>query len=942
MLVLALVSCVLCSGSVPPIPAGRRAEYYLLQDDGAYKFGYDTGEGQSASASADPANQVQGRYSYVDNKGQRVSLSYTAGDTGFVPQLEGGGSRVASVSSIGSSAAGYQASASSSFGSDASQVDADYDANADASYAFSIDTDSYKRTESSDAKGNVRGQYSYSSKAGGSHSLSYVAGEGTGFVASSTGVSNDVGLPNNAYVPAASAKYSGPAANTRSKINEDGSYAFSFSTDDQSRDESADSHNNVRGSYSFKSKDDGQIRRVDYTAGAAGGFVASGAHIPVPPSPVSSFGPSSPTSYSSVNGASLSAATSQSVANNDGSYSFSYNAGDSTRQESADAQNNVKGSFAFKAKDDGQTRRVDYEAGPRTGFVAKGSHLPVSPSVPVNSFEAPSGGFSSRSPVVSTYAGTPSGSDDDEGPSGDASYSFSYNTGDHSREESSDSQGNVKGRFSYVAKDGVQRNVDYTAGAGKGFVAKGAHLPVASSKVAFGQSSSGYSSSASSSSHASHASSYSSNSFASANTASSAAAAGDGSYSFSYNAGDHSRQESADSQNNVRGSFSFKAKDDGQTRHIDYEAGPATGFIAKGAHLPVAQSSVAVGVYASVPSASTITSYATSLGGSPSAGVNRDGSYSFAYNTADQSRHEAGDSQNNIRGSYSFKAKDDGQTRRVDYEAGAVTGFVAKGTHLPVAPSVSATGVSPYSQPFSSSPFSGSSSSTFVKSLSPDGSYSFSYNAGDHSREESADSRGNVRGRFYFTAKDDGKARQLDYEAGAEKGFVAKGAHLPVSPVTPGSVSAASSAVGYQALSAFKSVVADSSNDEYNNGNAAYSYSYQTDSSGKQESSDALGNVKGSFSFLGGDGVSRSVQYTAKGNEGFVASGAHLPKEGSNGAANGISTLASTNVASVGSFGGYAAATRSSQGVKAENFRLQKYLPPESPHKYGYIFDTKV
>jgi hypothetical protein len=75
---------------VPTIPTGRRVEYYMLEDDGAYRFGYDTGEGQTAAVRADQNNQVQGRYSYVDSVGKRVSVAYTAGESGFVPRLEEG------------------------------------------------------------------------------------------------------------------------------------------------------------------------------------------------------------------------------------------------------------------------------------------------------------------------------------------------------------------------------------------------------------------------------------------------------------------------------------------------------------------------------------------------------------------------------------------------------------------------------------------------------------------------------------------------------------------------------------------------------------------------------------------------------------------------------------------------------------------------------------
>jgi hypothetical protein len=86
-LLLVLAVSALGWENLPAIPAGRRAEYYLLKDDGAYRFGYDTGEGQNAAVSADQSNQVQGQYSYVDNAGKRVSVAYTAGDSGFLPQL---------------------------------------------------------------------------------------------------------------------------------------------------------------------------------------------------------------------------------------------------------------------------------------------------------------------------------------------------------------------------------------------------------------------------------------------------------------------------------------------------------------------------------------------------------------------------------------------------------------------------------------------------------------------------------------------------------------------------------------------------------------------------------------------------------------------------------------------------------------------------------------
>jgi hypothetical protein len=556
---------------------------------------------------------------------------------------------------------------------------------------------------------------------------------------------------------------------------------------------------------------------VDYTAGSATGFVATGSHLPISSETsgratsleYSSSGQSSPTSYDQRITSSKGSRPSsysffsgtgkpQGGVGSDGSYSFAYNAGDSSRQESADIQNNVRGSFTFKSKDDGKTRSVDYEAGAATGFIAKGSHLPsvLNPlsSVPNAGY---SGALSSKSPVRD-YSDTFSDSRGEDASSGDASYSFSYNAGDQSRQESSDAHGNINGQYSFTGTDGVKRKVDYYAGAGKGFIAKVGSSGTPTTFGSFSQT---------------PVTSYSSEA-----GISSTGIQSDGSYSFSYNAGEHSRQESGDAQNNVRGTYSFRTKDGGQTRRINYESGAATGFIAKGTDLPAAVPPLGTEIdYSSFPSQSSIRSNAPGVSSpASSSGVQSDGSYSFSYNTADQSRQESGNAKNNVRGSFTFKANDDDKTRRVDYKAGENIGFIATGAHIPEGPtapfSVSdAIGkVSSHNKHFALSPHIGSVISEAPKSS--DDSYS-SYNAGDHSREEPVDSQGiNI------------------------------------------------------------------SHDDRSSGDASYSYSYQTDSSSKQESSDAQGNVVGTFSFLGGDGVSRSVHYTSRGNEGFVVSGEHLPK----------------------------------------------------------------
>lgn len=616
--------------------------------------------------------------------------------------------------------------------------------------------------------------------------MSYIAGQ----VSSSESTAATGARSGSLSSKTSSTYYTGPTADARGNHNNDGSYSFSFSTDDQSRQESADSQNNVRGSYSFKTKEDGETRRIDYKAGAATGFTATGSHLPVPskPSEHSSFDQSLPKSFeqniSSLKGSRpasysyfSSTATPQGGLGSDGSYTFAYNARDSSRQESGDVQNNVRGSFTFKSKDDGKTRRVDYEAGAATGFIAKGSHLPSALN-PLSS--ASTGGYSEILSSKSSghdYSGTSLDYLTDEVSSGDASYSFAYNAGDQFRRESSDAQGNINGQYSFLGTDGVQRKVDYSAGAGKGFVAKVAS-PVTSYSSEAGVSSTGLQSGG------------------------------------SYNAGEHSRQELPDPQDNVRRTYSDGAKNGGQRRLTNYAAGAATGIINKNTGSG----------YSSFPSRSSVRADSVGLG-TPvsSSGVQSDGSYSFSYQTADQSRQESGDAENNVSGSFTFKAKDNGKTRHVDYTAGAATGFIAQGEHIPKGPTVPSSEVDAagtvlsHGKHFASSPHIGS----FV-SETPKSSYTsyFSHNSGDHSREKVSDT---------------------------------------------------------QDISI--------SHDDRSSGDASYSYSYQTDSSSKHESSDAQGNVVDTFSFLGGDGVSRSVHYTSRGDEGFVVSGEHLPKSVSGSAA---------------------------------------------------------
>ncbi|XP_071455456.1 uncharacterized protein Cpr73D isoform X2 [Hetaerina americana] len=871
-----LASAVAVSAWEPPkLPAGRRIQYYIQHPQGDYVFGYDTGEGSSHAARSDPSNRVRGNFQYGGVKSPG-SFAYSYSGGYVVPGAE--------VKNAGLQTAGYN------YNSESSPTVTTYESGtSDASYNFAFDAGDHSRQESSDAVGNVVGSYAFTAKDGINRKVDYEAGAGKGFIAQGAHLpvapqqGADPAAPVSAKaVPSVSAiSYSAPPSNA------DGSYSFSYDAGDHLRSESSDAAGNVRGHFAFVAKD-GVQRKVDYDAGAEKGFIAKGDHLPAAPTPLVPATPVLPTFKYDSPKLVLPSAQAQidTSANQDGSYSFAYDAGDHSRKESADAAGNVRGQFSFVAKD-GVNRKVDYEASREGGFLAKGAHLPVALDHPAQvpiSYQSP--------PVTLQFSSKP-----DDTPV-DGSYSFSYDAGDHFREESADATGNVKGKFAFVAKDGILRKVNYEAGAEKGFLATGDHLPSSPESLDLKKTIPFQPSFPAIASPTPIANPNPSTKFADI----SSSAAPDGSYSFSYVADDHTREESADSFGNVRGRFAFTATD-GVNRKVDYEAGAEKGFIAKGAHLPVAPE---VPVSAAVP-AFTPNSYSHSIeaAGTPTSDSSDsspvDGSYSFSYNAGDHAREESADAAGNVRGRFSFVAKD-GINRKVEYEAGAEKGFVAKGDHIPQTDAIELKKIptSPVKRPVSfvtgthaapiTAQFPVKTSST-PHASSGDRSYSFSYEAADHSRQESADADGNVKGQFAFIAKD-GINRNVEYTAGAERGFEAKGSHLPVAPEVP--VISANPTFTPLSNPAFKPVIPLSSPSAFESSpvDGSYSFSYNADDHSRHESADSSGNVKGSFSFRAKDGVDRKVNYEAGAERGFVAQGDHLPSDANFNQRAGVETSA--------------------------------------------------
>ncbi|CAL4193252.1 unnamed protein product, partial [Meganyctiphanes norvegica] len=863
--------------------------------DGSYHFSYDTSS-SSRTETADADLNIVGRYSFIADDGVSRSVDYKAGSaTGFVaegdhlPKVSDGdfAVRAAPQASASAPSIAYSAPSASSVNVVATKSSIPSAPRSDASYSFSYDAGDSARSESADADLNVVGSYSFTADDGVSRSVNYQAGSATGFMAEG----DHLPKPVDALAGAGSAAFGNAPAAT--------SYQAPVAT--------------------------------SYQAPVA-------SHL------------ASPVAFEE-------AVIRGGVPGPDGSYQFSYDTSSSSRTESADALNSVTGSFGFEA-DDGVHRSIQYTAGAETGFIAEGAHLPVGPAVPgaesgiptgrilpilsedeANALAAATSGTSSSSPSLSYAApSAPSPaltkSSSPVGSASDASYSFSYNADDSSRSESSDADLNVIGSYSFTADDGISRSVNYKAGSATGFIAEGDHLPKpvvadADTYTVSGAGSSSFSNSSPSAPAPTVA--------VVTKSSSPVAAASDASYSFSYNAGDSSRTESADSDLNIVGSYSFTA-DDGVSRSVNYKAGTATGFIAEGDHLP----NPAVADNESSPAASysaPATSYTASASPSTSSGFDDalirssfgdDGSYSFSYETDSSSRSETSDADLNIVGSYSFTA-DDGISRLVNYQAGSATGFVAEGDHLPavddtgasalsvksshVAAGSNSLGVYDYSAP------SVAGASVITKSSTPfeeaqirstsngDGSYSFSYDTSSSSRSESADASNSVTGNFGFVA-DDGIHRSIEYTAGAETGFIADGAHLPVGPAVPGAESGIPtgrilpilSEEEANALAGASTLLRSASSDEDDAtpSDASYSFSFASDSYSRNEEADVDGNVKGSYTYVGDDGITRTVNFVAGRETGFEPEGEYTEAAGSlvSSASHSAHSSASSSVSS--------------------------------------------
>jgi len=298
----------------------------------------------------------------------------------------------------------------------------------------------------------------------------------------------------------------------------------------------------------------------------------------------------------------------------------------------------------------------------------------------------------------------------------DASYAFEYSSADSSRQESSDVVGNVEGQYQYQAEDGSQFVVKYSAGAEKGFVIENADqieqnlLRIANNNVDIADPDQ-YAASEETSITAESADIYfdlptidpktwiQSRSYR---------------FGFGQNGGGGGRQESADEDGTVTGSYET-VDAQGQPLTVHYKAGSGIGFVilnqdqidaaaATGSSNIVQEEANAEPLAPAQPISTVVQNKGLPAGDNDDYydGYNSNDDYYDDYNSSDDyghlddyydqdqdrsykfdfsgdgsDRQEVSDSEGYVRGSYKY-VNPEGNQIKVEYAAGPQIGFVVQ------------------------------------------------------------------------------------------------------------------------------------------------------------------------------------------------------------------------------------------------------------------------
>ncbi|CAH0407902.1 unnamed protein product [Chilo suppressalis] len=225
--------------------------------------------------------------------------------------------------------------------------------------------------------------------------------------------------------------------------------------------------------------------------------------------------------------------------------------------------------------------------------------------------------------------------------------------------------------------------------------------------------------------------------------------------------------------------------------------------------------------------------------------VNTDGSFDFGYSNKDrgQSYHLAHGNANGVVGGR-FGARDPATdtVKETIYTAGP-RGFRAKGPNVHRKMDLD-------QRP--RGPIGNKDDPNFDPNEDP--SYSFKFDTRTYSKNENADSRGDVKGHYSFV-DDVGERHDISYIAGRDTGFHVSSAH-PDGPNVIGSPFHRAPLVRGETRPRGRTAV-----------QRGLDGSYRFISAGpdqrRTESSDSHGNVRGSYTFLDDKGVQRTVHYIA-------------------------------------------------------------------------------
>ncbi|KAK7086611.1 hypothetical protein SK128_001939 [Halocaridina rubra] len=564
------------------------------------------------------------------------------------------------------------------------------------------------------------------------------------------------------------------------------------------------------------------------------------------------------------------------VLHSDGTYKYGHDTGEGAFESARlNSPGDLEGEFGYRDPD-GNNINLQYKSG-ESGFVASGQHLPS----PHPDFDAAHEAARERAPFVDPLADS----------SSDSSYKFQFAGEEQSRTEESDSDGTVRGSYTYTDEDGITRTYTYTAGRDTGFVIEGTDLPqgpvesgLTPAATRFSSSANRVSSSRNSSPSRTVGSSVSSqrrpvspssrpssrlpsrSSGATTRSGVSGSASShrnsvnsDGSYSFAYNAGDHSRTESADANLNVEGEFSFVA-DDGVQRRVSYESGANRGFHARGDHIPTPPDA---GFGNRIQIANRQPTHRASSPSRPSPARLSPP----ALKTPSVHSHSTFQSS---RPQSTFQAPRLHSSAQSPRPQSALSSSHHQSTFsahrqqsvFPTPTTRKTTGS--LSLPSPSSPRVPFEEANTRSEFRPDGSYAFAYETSSHSRAESGDSDNNVDGEFSFVADDDGQRREIKYEAGSDTGFIAEGTHIPIGPEVPGAPSGQPTGriVPVQEVP-FVDPLADTGLD------ASYNFDFDSEQYSRTETADSEGNVQGTYTVVDDDGTRRTYRFRAGKGVGF-------------------------------------------------------------------------